>query len=69
MERKVMIAATRSNPECSASLKTPKLPVRITKKDFNDTSSSAEPTLSSAARFFSRDSPGKRVSMATLRLP
>src|ERR1700722_8464461 len=48
-----MIAATRSNEECRASDKTPKLPVRRTRKVFRETSSTAEPTLSSAARFFS----------------
>src|SRR5262249_55550799 len=49
-----MIAAMRSSPECNASDRTPKLPVRITKKAFSPTSSVADPTLSSAARFFSR---------------
>src|SRR3989442_11810045 len=55
-ERNVMIAASRSRPECNASERTPKLPVRTTKNAFNETSSNAEPTLRSAARFFSRPS-------------
>jgi len=65
----VTIAAIKSRPECSASLSTPRLPVRITRNDFRETSSIAEPTLSSAARFFSRDSPGIRANITTLRLP
>ena len=32
-----MTAATRSRPECSASDKTPKLPVRRTRNAFSDT--------------------------------
>ena len=48
-----MIAATKSSEECSASDSTPKLPVRNTRKLFSDTSITAEPTLNSAARFFS----------------
>ncbi len=56
-DKKVMIAAIRSSPECSASDNTPRLPVRSTKNAFSDTSTSAEPTLSSAARFFSFTSP------------
>src|ERR1700743_577597 len=48
-----MMAATRSREECRASDKTPKLPVRRTRKVFRETSSTAEPTLRSAARFFS----------------
>ena len=55
-ERNVMIAASKSRPECNASERTPKLPVRTTKNVFSETSSSAEPTLKSAARFFSRPS-------------
>src|SRR5260370_36888600 len=51
-----MIAASRSRPECNASERTPKLPVRITRKAFKDTSNTAEPTLNSAARRFSRTS-------------
>src|SRR6266478_6830419 len=55
-ERNVMIAASRSRPECKASERTPKLPVRTTKNVLSETSSKAEPTLNSAARFFSRPS-------------
>src|SRR6266851_3759064 len=55
-ERNVMIAASRSRPECNASERTPKLPVRTTKNVLRETNSRAEPTLSSAARFFSRPS-------------
>ncbi len=51
-----MTAAMRSRPECSASERTPRLPVRITRKAFSETSSTAEPTLSSAALRFSRAS-------------
>ena len=43
-------------PECSASDKIPKLPVRKTRNAFSETSTIAEPTLSSAACFFSRTS-------------
>src|SRR5882724_3275727 len=53
-ERNVMIAASRSRPECNASERTPKLPVRTTRNVLRETSRKAEPTLSSAARFFSR---------------
>src|SRR4051812_20549459 len=53
-ERKVIIAAIKSRPECNASESTPRLPVRITRNAFRHTSSSAEPTLSNAARFFSQ---------------
>lgn len=49
----MITAATRSRPECKASERTPKLPVRRTRKVFRQTSSSAEPTLRRAARFFS----------------
>ncbi len=55
-ERNVMIAASRSRPECNASERTPKLPVRTTKNVLSETKSRAEPTLNSAARFFSRPS-------------
>src|SRR5713101_9021376 len=55
-ERNVMMAASRSRPECNASERTPKLPVRTTKNVLRETSSSAEPTLKSAAPFFSRPS-------------
>src|ERR1700694_2157395 len=55
-ERNVMIAASKSRPECSASERTPKLPVRTTKNVLRETNSRAEPTLNSAARFFSRPS-------------
>src|SRR5437879_10656073 len=55
-ERNVMIAASKSRLECSASESTPKLPVRTTKNVLRETNSSAEPTLKSAARFFSRPS-------------
>src|SRR5580704_1913563 len=43
--------------ECSASDKTPKLPVRTTRNIFSETSRTAEPTEASAARFFSRVAP------------
>src|SRR5690348_12667483 len=67
MERKVMIAATKSRPECSASDNTPRLPVLTTRNAFSETSSTAEPTLRSAARFFSRASPiGATISIAGL---
>src|ERR1700723_3364725 len=56
-ERNVITAATRSRMECSASDKTPKLPVRTTRNIFSETSSTAEPTEASAARFFSRVAP------------
>src|SRR5580692_2296725 len=59
-ERNVITAATRSRMECSASDKTPKLPVRTTRNIFSETSSIAEPTEASAARFFSRDAPSGR---------
>ncbi len=49
----MIIAATKSRPECSASDSTPKLPVRSTKKVLRESSTTAEATLSSAARFFS----------------
>ena len=49
----MIIAAIRSTPDCNASLNTPRLPVRYTKKLFSDTKSAAEPTLSSAAILFS----------------
>src|SRR5712692_2060104 len=55
-ERNVMMAASRSKPECNASERTPKLPVRTTKNVLSETNSNAEPTLRSAARFFSRPS-------------
>src|SRR5216683_4212026 len=55
-ERNVMIAASRSRPECNASERTPKLPVRTTKNVLRETNRRAEPTLRSAARFFSRPS-------------
>src|SRR2546429_684690 len=55
-ERNVMIAASKSRPECNASERTPKLPVRTTKNVLRETNSRAEPTLRSAARFFSRPS-------------
>jgi hypothetical protein len=64
-----MIAATKSSPECSASDNTPKLPVRSTKNAFSDTNTSAEPTLSNAARFFSRTSPTSWVAITLPRLP
>src|SRR5713101_831399 len=51
-----MIAASKSRPECNASERTPKLPVRTTKNVLSETNSNAEPTLRSAARFFSRPS-------------
>ncbi len=55
-ERNVMIAASRSRAECSASERTPKLPVLTTKNVLRETSKRAEPTLRRAARFFSRPS-------------
>jgi len=55
-ERNVMIAASRSRPECNASERTPKLPVLTTKNVLRETSRRAEPTLRRAARFFSRPS-------------
>src|ERR1700730_5523279 len=67
--RNVMIAAIKSNPECKASDNTPRLPVRSTRKAFSDTNTSAEPTLSSAARFFSRCSPSGCVAITSPRLP
>src|ERR1700732_4817043 len=60
-----MMAATRSSPECSASDSTPKLPVRSTRKVLSETSASAEPTLSSAARFFSFTSSTTRAVITT----
>src|SRR5262245_47739706 len=67
MERKVIIAATKSNPECSASESTPRLPVLTTRKVFSETRIAAEPTLRSAARFFSRASSiGATISIAGL---
>src|SRR5215467_5298397 len=70
MERKVMMAAIRSRPECKASERTPRLPVLTTRKVFNETRSVAEPTLKSAARFFSRASwIGATISIAGSRLP
>src|SRR5712664_4238698 len=60
-ERNVMIAASKSSPECNASDRTPKLPVRTTKNVLRETSSRAEPTLKSAARFFSLPSPERAV--------
>src|SRR5215470_9638652 len=64
-----MIAATRSRPECRASLSTPKLPVRTTRKAFRETSKSAEPTLSAAARLFSRVATAGWGSITASRLP
>src|SRR5260370_22895257 len=55
-ERNVMIAASKSRPECNASDRTPKLPVRTTKNVLRETNRRAEPTLNSAASFFSRPS-------------
>src|SRR5580658_5697987 len=46
----VMIAATRSSEECSASERTPKLSVTIASTTLIDTSTTAEPTEPSAAR-------------------
>src|ERR1051325_489989 len=65
-ERKVMMAAIKSRPECKASESTPKLPVLTTRKPFRETRSRAEPTLKSAARFFSRTSTGATISIAGL---
>src|ERR1700674_2713199 len=62
-ERNVMIAASTSSPECSASDSTPKLPVRNTRNAFSDTNNVAEPTLSSAALFFSRTSSPSRIAI------
>src|SRR5216684_1238744 len=66
-EKNVIIAATRSSPECSASDSTPKLPVRSTRKVLSETSTSVEPTLSNAARFFSFTSSTTRA-IITVRL-
>src|ERR1700678_1869156 len=49
-----MTAARKSSPECIASDKTPKLPVRATRKILSDTSRTAEPTDARAASRFSR---------------
>ena len=49
-----MMAAIKSSPECNASDSTPKLPVRMVRKIFSESRTIAEPTLSSAACFFSR---------------
>src|SRR5438270_14015372 len=68
-ERKVIMAAIKSRPECNASDKTPRLPVRTTRKAFNATKSPAETTLRSAARFFSRASIGASISIAGLDYP
>src|ERR1700733_9543285 len=48
-----MTAATKSRIECSASDKTPKLPVRTTRNIFSEMSRTAEPTEASAASRFS----------------
>ena len=50
-----MTAATKSRMECSASDKTPKLPVRTTRNIFSEISRTAEPTEASAAMRFSWD--------------
>src|ERR1700747_3563900 len=69
-ERKVMMAASKSKPECRASESTPRLPVRTTRKAFSETKSVAEPTLRSAARFFSRASSiGATISIEGLDYP
>src|SRR6202453_2063769 len=49
-----MTAARKSSPECIASDKTPKLPVRATRKILRDSSRTAEPTDARAAIRFSR---------------
>src|SRR5258708_29137546 len=49
-----MIAATKSRLECSASESTPRLPVRMVRNTFSDTSATADTTDHSAALFFSR---------------
>src|SRR5882757_1675796 len=59
-DKNVMMAATKSSPECRASDKTPKLPVRMTRKALRETNNRAETTLSSAARFFSFTSSTRR---------
>src|SRR5204863_7491847 len=61
-----MMAAIKSRPECKASESTPKLPVLTTRKPFRETRSKAEPTLKSAARFFSRTSIGATISISGL---
>src|SRR5216684_4608780 len=61
-----MMAAIKSKPECKASESTPRLPVLTTRKAFSETKSVAEPTLKSAARFFSRASIGATISIAEL---
>src|SRR5215470_4492401 len=55
-ERKVIMAAIKSKPECKASESTPKLPVRTTRKVLRDTRRTADPTLKRAAFFFFRPS-------------
>ena len=62
-----MIAASRSRPECKASDNTPKLPVRRTRNDFSDSNTTADATLSNAARFFSRTSKFCRISIASVK--
>src|ERR1700733_15185291 len=54
-ERNVITAATRSRMECSASDKTPKLPVRTTRNTFSEISRTADPTEANAASRFSWD--------------
>src|SRR4029077_18393188 len=53
-ERRVIMAATRSSEECSASERTPRLPVLTTRNVLRETNTTAEPTLKSAALLFSR---------------
>src|SRR5712692_78721 len=48
------MAATRSSEECSASERTPRLTVLKTRNVLSETNTTAEPTLKSAARRFSR---------------
>src|SRR5689334_5128136 len=62
-----MIAATRSRPECKASDKTPKLPVRSTRNVLRETRRSADTTLKRAARFFSFTS-STMLAAITVRL-
>src|SRR5271168_2248594 len=50
-----MRAARKSRPECIASDKMPKLPVRATRKILSESRTTAEPTDASAARRFSRE--------------
>ncbi len=50
-----MTAARKSRPECIASDKMPKLPVRATRKILSESRRTAEPTDASAARRFSRE--------------